>query len=97
MLHALVKHGQDAIGNLLLGDLVRDGFLNTPLPEPISAKAKGLAYARLSEESSNGDRPGSSAGGEQPKFAAYVETSEKQKKRIWNFLCNHPITRSPDQ
>ena len=43
MLHALVKLGQDAIGNLLLGDLVRDGFLNTPLPEPISAKAKGLA------------------------------------------------------
>jgi hypothetical protein len=90
MLHALVKHGQDAVGNLLLGDRARDSFLNTPLPEPISASAKGSAYAKLAEESSNGDRPGSSAGGEQPKFAAFVATANGPRHVLVKFTMPDP-------
>jgi hypothetical protein len=74
MLRALIAYGHDAVGNLLLGDLARDRFLNTPAPEPVTENAKGAAYQLLAEEAANGDTPGSSAGGEQPKFTAFVET-----------------------
>ena len=85
MLHALSKHGHDAVGNLLLGDIARDTFLNAPAPEPISMATKGEAYARLAGESSNGDRPGSSAGGEQAKFSAFVETPNGSRHVLVKF------------
>ena len=73
VLRALVAHGHDAVGNLLLGDRAREQFLNTSGPEPLAQRAKARAYRRLAEEAASGDRPGSSAGGEQPKFAAFVK------------------------
>lgn len=74
MLRALIAHGQDAVGNLLLGDAARDRFLKSPAPVPIEAAARGEAYVRLALEAASGELPGSSAGGEQPKFTAYVDT-----------------------
>lgn len=62
-LRALIQHGQDTAGNLLLGDLARERFLNTPLPEAVPAGAKGEVYVRLAREAASGDLPGSSAGG----------------------------------
>jgi hypothetical protein len=74
-LHALVMHGHDALGNLLLGDAARDHFLNLEAPQPVALSEKGESYGRLAREAIRGDRPGSSAGGEQPKFTVLAETA----------------------
>ena len=68
MLRALVAHGEDVVGNLLLGDVARERFINAPLPVPVDQ----LQYPALAEAAERGDVPGSSAGGEQPKFTAYT-------------------------
>ena len=75
-LRALLEHGHDIIGNIILGDKARNRFLDTPVPNPISFDQKAEEYARLALEAARGDSPGSSAGGEQPKFTAYVVTQE---------------------
>lgn len=74
VLRALIAQGHDAVGNLLLGDKARERFLDSPIPEPIAQAGKGEVYARLAMEAARGELPGSSAGGEQPKFAAYADT-----------------------
>ncbi len=67
---ALTAHGHDAIGNLLIGELARDRFLAMPAPIPAD---RATAYPELARSVSAGEVPGSSAGGEQPKFCAYTE------------------------
>ena len=73
-LRALLAHGHDVVGNLLLGDVARDRFLATPLPAPVTVAQKAEAYRQLALDAADGESPGSSAGGEQPKFAVYAET-----------------------
>jgi serine/threonine protein kinase HipA of HipAB toxin-antitoxin module len=73
-LRALLAHGHDAVGNLLLGDVARDRFLATPLPVPVAVAQKAEAYCQLALDAADGELPGSSAGGEQPKFTVYAET-----------------------
>jgi hypothetical protein len=73
-LRALLAHGHDIVGNLLLGDTAREQFLAAPLAEPIAAERKAASYARLAQEAARGEVPGSSAGGEQPKFTTCAET-----------------------
>lgn len=73
-LRALLAHGHDVVGNLLLGDLARDHFLASPLPTPVTQQDKASVYRQLALEAASGDTPGSSAGGEQPKFAVYADT-----------------------
>lgn len=75
-LRALLAHGHDLIGNILLGENARERFLDSPTPEPISFSRKAEEYARLSLEAARGETPGSSAGGEQPKFTAYAMTAD---------------------
>lgn len=69
MLRALIAHGDDVVGNLLVGDLARQRFLDAPRPVPVDP----ADYPRCAEIAERGDIPGSSAGGEQPKFAAFAE------------------------
>jgi hypothetical protein len=76
-LRALVAHGHDAVGNLLLGEAAREQFLAAPAPEPIPPAGKGARYAALAREAARGEAPGSSAGGEQPKFLACVQGSPR--------------------
>jgi hypothetical protein len=66
-LRALIHHGDDLVGNLLLGDLARAHFIQAPPPAPIAE----IAYPVLAEAVERGEVAGSSAGGEQPKFVAY--------------------------
>lgn len=73
-LRALLAYGHDVVGDLLLGDAARDRFIAGPVAGPISLDEKAEAYVRLSQEAVRGEVPGSSAGGEQPKFAAYAMT-----------------------
>ena len=70
-LRALLAHGHDAPGNLLLGDLARERQLSATW---IARPDEGDVYAHLARTAAQGGEPGTSAGGEQPKFPAYVET-----------------------
>jgi HipA-like C-terminal domain len=69
-LRALLSNAGDAVGNLLLGDLARDHFVNAPLPEVVRPED----YPRLASEALATGETWSSAGGEQPKFCAYTNT-----------------------
>lgn len=66
-LRALIHHGDDLTGNLLLGDIARARFVEASAPAPIAA----TDYPALAEAVERGEVAGASAGGEQPKFVAY--------------------------
>jgi serine/threonine protein kinase HipA of HipAB toxin-antitoxin module/DNA-binding transcriptional ArsR family regulator len=93
-LRSLLVHGHDVVGNLLLGDIARDRFLTTSAPVPIAGRQKTEEYARLALEAAHGDVPGSSAGGEQPKFTACVMTPDGSRHVIVKFseLEGGPVT-----
>jgi HipA-like C-terminal domain len=84
-LRALLAHGHDAVGNILLGDLARDRFVNAADPTAIPLHQKGEAYARLANEVASTGESWSSAAGEQPKFAAYSETVTGCSHKIVKF------------
>ncbi len=64
---ALALRGEDCTGNLILGDESLNRFL-AQTPRPVHPRD----YPELARASMTG-QPGSSAGGEQPKFTAYSE------------------------
>ena len=70
VIRALLVHGHDAIGNLLIGELARDRFVGMLAPCPVDRTAD---YPALARAAGAGEVPGSSAGGEQPKFCTYTE------------------------
>jgi hypothetical protein len=80
-LRSLLEHGHDGIGNLLLGDYARDVFLCMEEPMPVDPSE----FPRLAEQASSGAMPGSSAGGEQPKFIAYTQTPGGARHAIIKF------------
>jgi hypothetical protein len=84
-LHALLAHGYDVVGNLLLGDIARDHFLTAPVVDPITLKQKTERYSELALDAARGEMPGSSAGGEQPKFTAFVMTPDGPRHVIVKF------------
>jgi hypothetical protein len=67
VLRALIHHGDNLVGNLLLGDIARAHFIQAPPPTPVAVED----YPALAEAAERGEVAGSSAGGEQPKFVAY--------------------------
>ena len=68
VIRALLTHGHDSVGNLLIGEKAKEQFLTMPTPTPID---RDQHYPQLALSSSLGEVPGSSAGGEQPKFCTY--------------------------
>jgi DNA-binding transcriptional ArsR family regulator len=84
-LRALLAHGHDVVGNLLLGDSARERFLEAPAIEPIAEQRKPAEYARLALEACRGEIVGSSAGGEQPKFTAHAMTPDGPRHVIVKF------------
>ncbi len=84
-LRALLVHGHDVVGNLLLGDMARDRFLAATPAEPIAEEQKAVQYASLALATSSGEKPGSSAGGEQPKFTAFAMTPTGARHVIVKF------------
>jgi hypothetical protein len=84
-LRALIAHGHDVVGNLLLGDIARDRFLAASVPDPIEEKQKTKEYALLALEAARGEKPGSSAGGEQPKFTTFAITPDGPRHVIVKF------------
>ncbi|MBB3214546.1 hypothetical protein FHW67_003867 [Herbaspirillum sp. Sphag1AN] len=85
ILRAMVAHGHDAVGNLLLGELGRERFLDMSLPAPIANSARAEVYVHMALQASSGELPGSSAGGEQPKFVAFVDSSEGPRHVLVKF------------
>ncbi len=75
VLIALSNRGEDCMGNLILGEnSVARYFQGTRQPpEIISADERDRIYPEHIQASLAGDPPGSSAGGEQPKFGALIE------------------------
>ena len=67
-LRALLAKGGDAVGNLLLGELARDRFVNAPEPKIVDS----ADYPHLAAQALSGSDTWSSAGGEQPKFCTYA-------------------------
>lgn len=81
-LRALLVHGHDVTGNLLPGDRARDRFLAGAVPDPILDSQKVEEFARLALAAARGEVPGSSAGGEQPKFTSYAMTRDGPRHLI---------------
>lgn len=69
-LRALLNNGGDAVGNMLLGNLARDRFVDSSVPAAVDTDE----YPRLASEVLTDGETWSSAGGEQPKFCAYTKT-----------------------
>ena len=69
VIRALLAQGHDTIGNLLIGGLARDRFVEMPAPLSVDRAAD---YPALARAVGSGELPGSSAGGEQPKFCTYT-------------------------
>lgn len=84
-LRALLANGEDVVGNLLLGETARDRFLAAALPAPIAEVQKAERYAALAREAAGGEMPGSSAGGEQPKFVAFAATPDGPRHVLVKF------------
>ena len=76
-LRALLVHGDEAVGNLLLGDLARDRFLQSGPPPVIEEDQVGAAYEAAAQVAEAGLWAGSSAAGEQPKFTAVVRRNHR--------------------
>jgi hypothetical protein len=85
VLRGLLHNGHDMVGNLLLGEKSRERFLATVVPNPILEINKSNEYASLSLEATRGQVPGSSAGGEQPKFTTYATTADEPRHVIVKF------------
>jgi len=66
VLRALTLFGDDLPGNLILGEAAFARFHS--LPERASRVDSAVDYPRLADQAMQGTHPGSSAGGEQPKF-----------------------------
>ncbi|WP_409308782.1 type II toxin-antitoxin system HipA family toxin YjjJ [Pectobacterium sp. B1J-3] len=87
VIRALLAHGHDAVGNLLIGEQARNQFLEMALPTPVD---RATTYPTLALAASSGEVPGSSAGGEQPKFCTYTERGHVIVK--FTALDDNPIS-----
>jgi hypothetical protein len=65
------------------------------VPEALPLAHKGAAYARMAVAASQGEVPGSSAGGEQPKFTAHAHTPTGPQQVLVKFseLPDNPVTQ----
>jgi hypothetical protein len=72
---ALVRRGEDTMGNLVVGQESLDRYFRMvqATGSPIAAEARSESYPRLAQEAMEGQPVGSSAGGEQPKFTVTIE------------------------
>ena len=75
VIRALTARGDDTIGNAIIGEGSFQRFLETAAAaiEPIPIGIQGTSFDNLAKQATEGQPPGSSAGGERPKFTAYAE------------------------
>jgi len=78
-IEAIVRRGEDAAGNLIVGEESFRRYqqlLARPMT-PIKEKDTHAFYVRAADDALQGIVPGSSAAGEQPKFTAVIEEAGK--------------------
>lgn len=84
-LYRTLRHrGDDLVGNLVIGHESFREFQVT-MPVPIPQSQRELAYPKLAAETLQGTHTGSSAGGEQPKFTALIQTQKDFRHVIVKF------------
>lgn len=87
VLLALSCRGEDHVGNLIIGDESLRRYLQAAQkPAPgIPEAARVQAYADLADAAMAGDPAGSSAAGEQPKFAATLQSGNARRQVLVKF------------
>ncbi|MCX9155776.1 type II toxin-antitoxin system HipA family toxin YjjJ [Niveibacterium sp. 24ML] len=95
VLAALATVGDDGVGNLLVGDAALARYLGKPQTEVVRGDERANRYPALAAAALAGELPGSSAGGEQPKFAAIVEEAGQRKPVLVKFssAADNPVAR----
>ena len=95
MLQALLVHGGDNTGNLLVGHKATQAFYRCRKRLPLQEVDKPTRYVEMAADALNGEAYGSSAGGEQPKFSAYVEFAGEPAHVLVKFseAADNDITR----
>jgi hypothetical protein len=68
VLYALCEYGEDSPGNLIVGDKALKRFMAADYGVPFSPNQLAYHYDKIAEAAVQGSVPGSSAGGEHPKF-----------------------------
>lgn len=81
VLTALLLRGDDGPGNFVLGEQALDRALRST-PEAIPAAQRSEHYATLAQATLAGERTGSSAAGEQPKFTASVKDADGSLRHV---------------
>ncbi|AUY13325.1 MULTISPECIES: type II toxin-antitoxin system HipA family toxin YjjJ [Serratia] len=79
---ALCRYGEDMTGDLLPGADSYQRWLMRGTAVAITVEDKTERYAALSVQALAGELVGSSAGGEQPKFAAYAELAPGRRAHV---------------
>lgn len=89
---ALLRHGEDLPGDLALGERAgREAVITAMYPrEPaLSQDQRHTEYPRLAIQAEAGESPGSSAGGEQPKFTAQIQVGETGREWVIVKFARH--------
>lgn len=84
---ALLRHGDDQSGDLVLGeDALQNAMQHILQPrDAIAAVSREIRYPALAEAAIRGENIGSSAGGEQPKFTTIIEAEDGFRPVIVKF------------
>lgn len=84
---ALLRHGEDEPGDLVLGEASLQRALQQQLSsaDAIAIDARSTRYPALAEAALQGEDIGSSAGGEQPKFTALLAMEDGHRAVIVKF------------
>ena len=84
VLAALLSHGDNLPGDLVLGEPALEQALRDMLdpPDAIEPDQRTIAYPQRAQAASQGRPSGSSAGGEQPKFTAVLEDGPERRRAV---------------
>lgn len=84
---ALLRHGEDEPGDLVLGEASLQHALQQQLSpaDAIALDARSARYPALAQAALQGEDIGSSAGGEQPKFTALLAAEDGHRATIVKF------------
>lgn len=96
--HALVAIaalGDDTPGNLLVGEAALAHYLEGPASPVIALAERATAYPAHAAAALAGEAPGSSAGGEQPKFTATLDLGSRRCAVLVKFSSAtlNPVSR----
>jgi len=80
----LIRHGEEVPGAFVIGEemLARVQAVSIHPPEPVQEENREHAYPQLATETLMGERPESSAAGEQPKFLTRVRRSSGSIEQV---------------